>query len=165
MLITVIQATYFFWRLFTLNTFYKANKRILSGKDVTEDAEAFVVDYWSSVVKYMKPWRELCSSELSKKELREKYIVTQGVVIKALGQVGSYFYDNQKVELDPVLKGIENINWRRTAGIWHKRAIRTNGRMIANEQAVRLIANMIKKLLQIPLNDEDKEIELGFEHN
>ena len=151
--------------LFTLNTFYKANKRILSGKDVMEDAEAFVVDYWSSVVKYMKPWRELCSSELSKKELREKYIVTQGVVIKALGQVGSYFYDNQKVELDPVLKGIENINWRRTAGIWHKRAIRTNGRMIANEQAVRLIANMIKKLLQIPLNDEDKEIELGFEHN
>ena len=149
--------------LFTLNTFYNANKRIIGSKEIRDDAEQFVVNYWSFIVKYMKPWKELRSADISKKDLREKYIVTQGVVIKAFGQVGRYFYDNREIDMKQSLKGIENINWRRNAKIWFKRAIRTDGRMIANEQAVRLIANVIKDMLHIPLDDDDKEIELKFE--
>lgn len=151
--------------LFTLNTFYNANKRIIGGKEIGEDDERFVVDYWSFVVKYMKPWKELCASELSKKDLREKYIVTQGVVIKAFGQVGRYFYHNREIDMEQAVKGIEDINWRRNARVWLKRAIRTDGRIIANEQAVRLIANIIKDFLHIPLDDSDQEIELSFESN
>lgn len=151
--------------LFTLNTFYNANKRIIGGKNIEEDTEAFVIKYWSIIVKYMKPWKELCSSEISKKDLREKYIATQGVVIKAFGQVGKFFYNNHNVDLDKSLEGISKINWRRNAEIWLKRAIRSNGRMIVNEQAVRLIANYIKKFLDIPLDDDEKEIELNFDKN
>lgn len=151
--------------LFTLNTFYNANKRIIGGKNIEEDTEAFVIKYWSTIVKYMKPWKELCSSEISKKDLREKYIATQGVVIKAFGQVGRFFYNNCNVDLDKSLDAISKINWRRNAEIWLKRAIRSNGRMIVNEQAVRLIANYIKNFLDIPLDDDEKEIELNFEKN
>ena len=151
--------------LFTLNTFYNANKRIIGGKNIEEDTEAFVIKYWSIIVKYMKPWKELCSSEISKKDLREKYIATQGVVIKAFGQVGRFFYNNRNVDLDKSLEGISKINWRRNAEIWLKRAIRSNGRMIVNEQAVRLIANYIKNFLDIPLDDDEKEIELNFDKN
>ena len=148
--------------LFTLNTFYNANKRIIGNKLIENDVEEFVVEYWSFIVEYMKPWKELCLCELSKKDLREKYIVTQGVVIKALGQVGKYFYNNRGVDMGRFLKGIESINWRRNAGIWLKRAIRVDGRMIANEQAVRLISNSIKNILHIPLDDDDKQIESNF---
>ena len=151
--------------LFTLNTFYNANKRIMDGKEIGEDAERFVVNYWRCIVKYMRPWNELCLSELSKKDLREKYIVTQGVVLKAFGQVGKAFYNNREMDMEQFLKGIENINWRRNAGIWLKRAIRTDGKVIANEQGVRLTANMIKTLLHIPFDHDDQEIELGFEFN
>lgn len=149
--------------LFTLNTFYNANKRIIGNKGLEAGTEEFVVSYWNSVVKYIKPWNELCLSQLSKKDLREKYIVTQGVVLKAFGQVGRYFYNNREIDLDQSMKRIENINWRRNAKIWFKRAIRADGRMIANEQAVRLTANVIKTTLRIPLDDDDEEIELNFE--
>ena len=97
--------------------------------------------------------------------MREKYIVTQGVVIKAFGQIGKMFYNDRKLDISDMLKGLRDINWRRNAPIWVKRAIRPDGRMIANEKAVRLIANCIKEQLGIPIDEDDKLIENDFKKN
>ena len=97
--------------------------------------------------------------------MREKYIVTQGVVIKAFGQIGKIFYEDRDLDMNEMLQGLKDINWRRNASIWIKRAIRPDGRMIDNEKAVRLIANCIKEQLGIPLDEDDKQIEFDFKNN
>lgn len=151
--------------LFTLNTFYNANKRIIGGKNVSDETEQFATKYWKCIAGHVKPWKELCDSQISKVDLREKYIVTQGVVIKAFGQLGKMFYEDRTLDMDKTLQGLQDINWRRNAKIWIKRAIRPNGRMIANEKAVRLTANCIKGQLGFSLDDDDKQIESDFKNN
>lgn len=151
--------------LFTLNTFYNANKRMIGKKDVDDEAEQFATMYWKCVAVYVKPWTELSASQITKVDLREKYIVTQGVVIKAFGQIGKVFFDDRELDINNILQGLKDINWRRNALIWLKRAIRPDGRMIANEKAVRLIANCIKEQLGIPLDEDDKQIENDFKNN
>ena len=151
--------------LFTLNTFYNANKRMLGKKNVDDETEKYVTKYWKCIASYVKPWIELSTFQITKVDLREKYIVTQGVVIKAFGQIGKIFYDDRELDMNDMLQGLMNINWRRNASIWIKRAIRPDGRMIANEKAVRLIANCIKKQLGIPLDEDDMQIENDFKNN
>lgn len=53
--------------LFTLNTFFTANKRITKLIGVDEDAEKQILSYWETVVSNMKEWNEMDVGELSKK--------------------------------------------------------------------------------------------------
>ena len=56
--------------LFTLNTFYVANKKIVSGKVVTEDTESFLLRFWENVVKNIAQWNELENKERIKRLAR-----------------------------------------------------------------------------------------------
>ena len=78
--------------LFTLNTFYTANKKIIQRAEITEQCEQFLVEYWKNVAMNITQWNELINKEISKVDLRENYIVTQAVVIQAFGRVGNYFF-------------------------------------------------------------------------
>ena len=144
-------------RLFTLNTFYTANKSIV-GRSQGDDSEDFLLKYWTSVVNHMKQWQELQNREITKVDLRENFIVTQSIVIQAFGRVGNYFYTNE-LEMEPYLKKVEKINWSRNAKQWHLRAVGKNGRIITNKKAAMLIANIIKKEIGIPLTREEKSAE------
>ena len=140
--------------LFTLNTFYSANKTIL-GNRANDNAEAFLFEFWSSVTKHMVPWADLVNKEVTKKDLREKYIATQGIVIQALGRVGAYFYQHQDINIQKSLKELETINWSRDANNWYMRAINQNGRIITNKRAATLIGNVIKKAINLPLTTDE----------
>lgn len=146
--------------LFTLNMFYKANKKILAGDDVSDLFSRFLVQYWSAVASHMQPWIDLDSRSLSKQDLREKTIATQSVCLQALGRVGAYFFKegNDLVALEC----LEEIDWSRDADIWHLRTINSKGRIITNEAAIYLTANAIKTSLGIPLGEEERERESSF---
>jgi DNA sulfur modification protein DndB len=146
--------------LFTLNTFYTANKSIV-GRNQNENSEKFLLDYWTLVVKHMKQWQELQNREITKLDLRENFIATQSIVIQAFGKVGNYFYSNG-IEPDAYLKKIENINWSRNSKQWYLRAIGKNGRIITNKKAVLLISNVIKKEIRTPLSHEEKNAEASL---
>ena len=73
--------------LFTLNTFYTANKTIV-GRTIKKDTEKFLLNYWNNIVEHMVQWQELQHREITKVDLRESYIATQSIVIQALGQIG-----------------------------------------------------------------------------
>ena len=88
-------------------------------------------------------------------DLRENYIITQSVIIQVLGRLGNYFYLNPKEDLSEVLKGLNKIDWRRSASVWKHRTIRENGRMINSEDAIILTCNVVKKSLSIPLDDAE----------
>lgn len=152
--------------LFTLNVFYRANRRILRNvNDIEENDIIFLEEFWKAVADNIEPWKELEKKELSKKDLRENYIVTQGVVIQALGVIGEYFYSNHDCDLNNILKKLELINWKRNSKEWKLRTIRPDGRIIANDKAVLLTSNVIKGKIGIPLNDDELSREEEFKNN
>ena len=150
-------------KLFTLNAFYSANKRALKGSPVNDQTEQFLVDYWSTVVKNITEWQHLENQEITKKDLRENYIITQSIILQAFGRLGNY-YLKSKEDLSG-LEGLRKINWQRDNQQWVLRAISKNGRIVMNESAVILSCNFIKKQLGISLDDKEllaeQELEAG----
>lgn len=152
--------------LFTLNVFYRANKRIFGNLiEVSEKDIDFLVTYWDLVSNCIDPWQELEKKIISKKDLRENYIVTQGVVIQALGIIGRYFYLNDKLKKEEILQRLNNINWKRNSKDWKFRTIRPDGRIIANDKAVLLTSNVIKNHIGIPLDEDEAYREEEFMKN
>ena len=105
---------------------------------------------------------ELERKEISKVDLREKYIVTQAVVILALGRVGSTLYQNHTYTPSEILPKLQNINWRRNAPYWKLRAINSAGRMITGDHAAKLIGNYLKTVLNLPLTEDELHQEEKF---
>ncbi|WP_035792360.1 DNA sulfur modification protein DndB [Butyrivibrio sp. AE3006] len=146
--------------LFTLNNLYMANKRILKRNPCDDVFEDFCIKYWTLVAEHMVPWREMQERTISKTELREKYIAAQAVVLLALGRVGGFLFENiSGEEIDKYLAGLESIDWKRNHSDWQQRVIKPNGRMINNEKAIILAANLIKKKIGLPLSPDEEETE------
>lgn len=142
--------------LFTLNTFYSANKLVLGMNRPEDQATEFLLEFWSAVSNHMIPWQELNRREITKVDLRENYIATQSIVIQALGRVGAYFRKHPECSMKAYLPMLEEVEWQRSAKIWVRRAILPNGRIITNKKAIVLIANVIKQVIKIPLTDDEK---------
>ncbi len=147
--------------LFTLNTFYSANKRIIQ-KNNSGDAQEFLTEFWTLVAENIPQWNELQNKEISKVDLRENHIITQAVVIQSLGRVGNYFYTHKDENMAKRLRLLREIDWRRSAPSWKLRTIRVNGRMINNDAAIVLTANVIKASLNIPLDGDESMREEKF---
>ena len=147
--------------LFTLNTFYVANKTIV-GRNQGSDCEEFLLNFWILVCENMRQWQELQHKEITKVDLKENFIATQSIVIQALGRIGNYFYSNQ---IDPkqYLEKLCEVNWNRNSKQWYMRAVAKNGRIITNKKASLLISNVIKKTIGIPLNEEEECAEAALE--
>lgn len=69
--------------LFTLNMIYKANKRIIHGNTCSDEDTAFLLKFWKQVVFNIVEWQEVYDKLLTKKALRENYIVALAITISA----------------------------------------------------------------------------------
>ena len=148
--------------LFTLSTFYNANKRIIRTAEVTPKVESFLYKYWNCICKNILPWQDLSNRQISKVDLRENYIVTQAVIIQVLGRLGNFFFLNPDYPFEKTLRKLKEVNWRRDCGDWAMRTIRANGRMINNEEAITLTCNVLKRYLGIPLDEFEQAKETAF---
>jgi len=146
--------------IFTLNSIVSANKRIIKESAVSDDAEDFLFEFWNNVVMNMKDWNDMDKGELSKVDLRENYIVTQGVTIHALGRLGQFFYENRELNMREVLKKLNEIDWlRNNTKTWIDRAIKRDGKINRNEQGIFLTYLQIKRLLGLQITVEEKKKE------
>ena len=148
--------------LFTLSTFYNANKRIIRTAEVTPEVESFLYKFWNCICKNILPWQDLSNRQISKVDLRENYIVTQAVIIQVLGRLGNFFFLNPDYPFEKTLRKLKEVNWRRDCGDWEMRTIRANGRMINNEEAITLTCNVLKRYLGIPLDEFEQAKETAF---
>ena len=148
--------------LFTLKTFYIANKKSVGSSDISETEEQFLVSFWSCVSKNIVQWNELVKKEISKVDLRENYIVTQGVVVQVMGQIGAYFYHNPNLDMKKYLSRLQVIDWKRSASQWKLRVIRSDGKIIKSNKAILLTAIQIKKEIGLKLSEEEKQKEEQF---
>jgi len=151
--------------LFTLNTFYNANKRILGRRELDSAFDEFILKFWASIVNNMNPWKDLVNKEISKRELRDQYVATQAVVIQAFGRVGAYIIDHGEYLTNGSVEKLQEINWKRSSNDWKLRIIRNNGRMINNTNAIILAGNVIKKYMGIPLTEDEKHAEENFQRD
>lgn len=149
-------------KLFTLNTFYMSNKRIIGNNDLSKDAEEFLIKFWNGVSENLTQWNELKNHEISKIDLRENYIITQGVVMQAFGVIGFYFYKNKKIDMNGYLINLKNIDWKRSSLQWRLRVIRTDGKIITSNKAINLTAIQIKKEIGLKLSEEEELKERNF---
>ena len=147
--------------IFTLNTFYTATKRIIATYEGSfQEKYSFVLNFWKNVVGNMREWNEMDNGELSKKDLRENYIVTQGVTILALGRLGKFYSEHPEISIEQSLTGLRSIDWlRNNTTYWLGRAIKSNGTINRSEHGIYLTYIQIKRHLGLPITDEEKKKE------
>ena len=148
--------------LFTLNMIYKANQKILHGPRCSNDDVAFLLKYWKLVASNITEWQEVYNKTLTKKALRENYIVALAITISAFGKLGRCFYDNSKLNMSDYLSKLQKIDWLRSNKMWVNRAIRENGKVLFSEEAVALTCALIKMEIGLPLTKEEKQKEKQF---
>ena len=149
--------------LFTLNTFYSANKTIVGRHSLTDEVKEFIQVFWQAVTDHMVQWNELQRKEITKVDLRENYLSTQAIVIQALGRIGNYFLENSTLNCSDYMDHLQQINWRRSDPIWKQRAINPKGRIITNKSAAVLIANVIKMEMDLELNETEQQQEKNIQ--
>lgn len=135
--------------LFTLNTFYNANKRILQKKKVTDSDEKFLVAFWSCVADNILLWKELSNREIAKSELREKYVVNQAIIIQALALIGRDIYVDDDIDMQDTCAKLKKVDWLRSSPAWRGRIINDNGRIMAGEKAIAAAAEVIRVIVEL----------------
>lgn len=145
--------------LFTLNMIYKANQKIMHSEKCSVSDASFLLDYWRLVSDNIIEWQEVLNKTLTKKALRENYIVTLAITISALGKLGRFFYDNSGYKMSDYLPKLQKIDWLRSNNIWVGRTIRENGKVLNSEEAISLTCAVIKRELGLPLTKEEKQKE------
>ena len=86
--------------LFTLNMIYKANQKILHGPRCSNEDVEFLLIFWKLVASNITEWQEVYDRTLTKKALRENYIVALAITISAFGKLGRCFYDDRKLNME-----------------------------------------------------------------
>lgn len=97
--------------------------------------------------------------QLTKKDLRENYIVTLAITILALGKLGSFFYDNRNYNINEYLPKLREIDWLRSNPDWKNRVISPKGKVQKQDEAVHLTCNKIKELIGIELSKDEQNRE------
>ncbi len=145
--------------LFTLNSIYKANQKILHGDSCKQDDEQFLIKYWTLVSENINEWQEVMNKTLTKKDLREHYIATLAITINSLGRLGRCFYDDKNIDMETYLKKLKEIDWLRSNKDWKCRAIRENGKILNSDEATILMCSKIKSIIGLELSKEEKQKE------
>ena len=144
-------------KLFTLNSFYAANRTIVGNNSIDEKTYSFVKKYWDSVVDNIIEWKLLENKELAKKSLREEYIVTQNVVLYAFGKLGNFFLGNKINDFEKYMCNLRKINWLRSNPQWNGRTI-IDGKVAVKNQNINLTYIKIKELIGIELSESEKSM-------
>lgn len=145
--------------LFTLNMIYKANQKIMHGENCSDSDAAFLLEYWKLVSDNIVEWQEVLNKTLTKKDLRENYIITLAITISAFGKLGRFFFDNDSYKMQDYLPKLQQIDWLRSNNMWIGRTIRDNGKVLNSEEAISLTCAVIKREIGLPLTKEEKQKE------
>ncbi len=141
---------------FTLNNVYKANQRILHSNNCSDADLHFLYTYWSCVASSIVEWGEVMNHTLTKRDLRENYIITLAITLHALGRLGRFFYDNPEVIMNDYIPKLSSIDWLRSnEENWKGRTIRPNGKVMNSDEAIILTCSKIKSLIGLTLTKEE----------
>ena len=143
--------------LFTLNNIYKANQIIVHGDNCGTEQRDYLIKFWNTVAENINEWQDVLNRQMTKKDLRENYIVILAVTLNALGRLGRFFYENPEYDMIEYLSKLKGIDWLRSNDRnWKGRTINENGKVVNSESAAILTCNKIKTLIGLKLSKEEK---------
>lgn len=148
-------------KLFTLSAVYQATKALL-GKGKGDGVESGEFDvackFWTRLSSVIPEWRMVVRKQIAASELRRDYVHSHGVTLHALGIVGRSLLEMHPSEWGDQLQPLGEINWLRTNPLWEGRAM-VRGRMSKASENVILTAVAIKRVIGLPLEAGEAEIE------
>jgi len=143
--------------LFTLNNIYKANQIIVHGDSCGTEQRDYLIKFWNTVAENINEWQDVLNRQMTKRDLRENYIVILAVTLNALGRLGRFFYENPEYDMIEYLSKLKSIDWLRSNDRnWKGRTINENGKVVNSESAAILTCNKIKTLIGLKLSKEEK---------
>lgn len=145
--------------LFTINMIYKSNQKILHGNCCSNEDVEFLLTFWRLVSDNIVEWQEVLNKTLTKKALRENYIIALAVTISAFGRLGRCFYDDRSLKMKDYLIHLQEIDWLRSNVEWVGRTIRENGKVLNSEDSIALTCASIKRQIGLPLSKEEQQRE------
>ncbi|WP_108124332.1 DNA sulfur modification protein DndB [Saccharospirillum mangrovi] len=149
-------------KLFTLSAIKNASKALLvkgKGEVITSDEQSLAVEYWKEVSANMRDWQLAQEKKVATFELREQSVHAHGVMLQAMGNIGSGLLVQPRNEWKKKLNGLQNIDWSRTNSVWEGRAMH-HGRISKARTNVVLTGNYIKQQLGIALTSEEQRFEV-----
>ncbi len=144
--------------LFTLSALCTATAALLVNQDSDEDRDGMVVAFWQAVFDQLPEWKAVHDGRMTAGAFRSQYLHAHGVVLHALGKVGSALLHHHPQDWRDKLKGLRKIDWRRSAPGWEGRAT-VGGNVSKSSQNVVLTANLIKQRLGLSLSPEEQRVE------
>lgn len=155
-------------KLLTLSALYDANSELLDSKIDTPGSEDFeektakAIEYWVEVSKVISDWQKVKSGDVRAPDLRKEKINTHGVVLRALGGVGSTLISEFSQDWRERLVGLEKIDWRKSVGtkvnpLWDNVCI-VAGSVVSNRQARVATLAVLKDQLSLPLSSQEATV-------
>jgi len=141
-------------KLFTLSSIKNASKALLrkGNKDIiTKEEKDLAIKFWNEVAANMPDWQHALEKKVNTSELREQYIHAHGVLLQAMGQIGSDLLTGSQTVWKKKLKKLKTIDWARANNDWEGRAM-VHGRISKARTNVLLTGCYIKQRLNIELN-------------
>lgn len=151
-------------KLFTLSAIKRATRSLLmvnKGQVLSNEEKDLAASFWTTVAGHMRDWQLARKKEISTSELRENYVHAHGVMLQAMGHVGSSLLARPEKEWRKALLKLEEIDWSRSNPVWEGRAL-VLGRLSKANTNVALTANYIKQRLGMPLSNIESELERKF---
>ena len=146
--------------LFTLSALRSATQELIRGLEF-EDAthyDKIINDFWRELSKIIKEWREVYDGKLTAFDVRERYIHSYAVTLKALGRVGRHLFNHDQDDWLKKLSTLNKIDWSRNNRVWEGHPL-TNGSIRHSEKMVTLTAMQIKKILGLNLTEQEQAAE------
>lgn len=103
-------------------------------------------------------WQLALQKKVTTSELREQYVHAHGVMLQAMGNLGSDLIKRNEDVWKRTLKKLKDIDWLRTNPNWETRSME-NGRISKARVKVVLTGNYIKQQLGVQLTTEEENFE------
>ena len=152
-------------KLFTLSSLYQATKRFLQkndGAEISPNEERLAFEFWETVTENMPDWLDAANRKISPSELRSDYVHAHGIALQALAIAGNTLIKHYPKAWKRQLEKTKKIDWSRAnATLWEGRAM-VGGSLNKSQKNVILTANVIKKVLGLPLDPNEEAVEKNY---
>lgn len=148
--------------LFTLSAVYQANEALLDihkGDEIAFDDLQNAQTFWITLSEIIPEWQQIMRQEITTSYLRENYVHAHTVMLVALGKAGHELIRQCPHDWQAKLRSLEQVDWsRRNTALWEGRAM-VLGKMSKATNSVKLSTSAIKRMLGLPLTQDEQELE------
>ncbi|WP_298362785.1 DNA sulfur modification protein DndB [uncultured Litoreibacter sp.] len=151
--------------LFTLSSLNQANQ-LLAGPYADKfgvETEQTVVKFWRRVCEVIPDWQKLAQGNVTAGDLRKETVHAHGVMLQALGLLGSRLIEASPDAWHDALVALGKIDWgKRNTNLWRPRVMGPT-RMDGSSKSVHLAANVLIQAVGLQLTEKEQANEEAYQ--